>query len=230
MTYNVNYGIPGDPQSIQAIRDADPDLVFLQETTPAWEAALREALQPQYAHMRFEHHGRAGGLAVLSKVPLKIEILERSAPSGRFPAMRVLAQWPWGSFQALNVHLHPPASASGSFISGYFSTPKIRKAELKGFAKHLEPDLPTVVLGDFNESGGSAIKHLAKQGYGNALQEFQPGAKTWHWPTIVGEIYATLDHVMYDRRWVPLSTRVLKLGRSDHWPVLARLELVALPR
>lgn len=40
MTYNVNFGIAGDPETIEVIRGGGADVVFLQETTEAWEASL----------------------------------------------------------------------------------------------------------------------------------------------------------------------------------------------
>jgi len=45
MTYNVNYGIPGDPPTIAAMIAGRADAIFLQETTPAWEEALRAAAE-----------------------------------------------------------------------------------------------------------------------------------------------------------------------------------------
>ena len=41
MTYNVNFGIPGDAPTIAAIDAGRADVVFLQEINPAWERALR---------------------------------------------------------------------------------------------------------------------------------------------------------------------------------------------
>src|SRR5262245_52667158 len=40
MTYNVNFGLAGDPAGVAAIASASPDIVMLQETNDAWAAAL----------------------------------------------------------------------------------------------------------------------------------------------------------------------------------------------
>ena len=41
MTYNVNFGIPGDGPTLAAIEAGKADVVFLQEVNTGWERALR---------------------------------------------------------------------------------------------------------------------------------------------------------------------------------------------
>ena len=42
-TYNVNYGVAGDPDTRKTIAELDADVVFLQETNEAWGARARLA-------------------------------------------------------------------------------------------------------------------------------------------------------------------------------------------
>lgn len=225
MTYNVNFGLGGDPRTLAAIRRAGAELVFLQETTPAWERALRRQLGDDYPHMAFRHFGGAGGLAVLSKHPFRdggyIANLE-----GWFPAWRVIVRSPVGPLQVLQVHLRPPVSDGGSVLSGYFSTRGTRLKEIARFARRLNTRLPTLVLGDFNEdAGGRAIAHLKSKGMRSVLDEYQPDATTWRWTTSMGiEVTHTLDHIVYSEQLRPLDARVIHAGRSDHLPVVAIFE------
>ena len=53
MSYNVNFGIAGDPPSIAALAGAHPDIVVLQETNEVWEHALVDALGTRVPHRRF---------------------------------------------------------------------------------------------------------------------------------------------------------------------------------
>lgn len=229
MTYNVNYGLAGDPQTLDAIAAGDADLVFLQETTAAWETAIRAELSTVYPHMVFHHCCGAGGLAVLSRVPLlRADVLP--ADAGWFPAMRVEVRTDVGIVQVLDVHLRPAVSDSGSFVVGHFTTPKIRRAEIDAFAAHLSPDLPTLIVGDFNESSGGAVARLEGAGYTTALAEFAPSADTWRWSTSLGQISARLDHVMYDARLTPIDAKVLDAGRSDHLGVVVRFTLTPPPK
>ncbi len=127
MTYNVNYGLGGDPATLATIASGGADLVLLQETTPRWERALRGRLSHEYPHMAFVHAGGAGGLAVLSRHPFDTgEVLPPEV--GWFAAWRVIVQSPIGPVQALSVHLRPPVSDGGSFVAGYFTTDAVREA------------------------------------------------------------------------------------------------------
>ena len=55
MSYNVNFGIAGDRSSIDAIANAKPDLVLLQETNEEWQRALVARLGAEFPHQRFTH-------------------------------------------------------------------------------------------------------------------------------------------------------------------------------
>jgi endonuclease/exonuclease/phosphatase (EEP) superfamily protein YafD len=219
MTYNVNFGMAGDPATVDAVAQDDADVIFLQETTPQWEAALRARLAEAYPDMAFKQHPPAGGLAVLSKWP--IESIDYLPPRSWFPAARVVLQTAVGKVQVLNVHLRPPASDRGNVVSGYFSTPPIRREEISTFAVALDPDLPTLIVGDFNEDErGRAVNWLAEHGYRSALPQFAPHAKTWRWKTSVGTLRGRYDHLCYDARLTPLRVEVRSAGRSDHLPVV----------
>jgi endonuclease/exonuclease/phosphatase family metal-dependent hydrolase len=231
VTYNVNYGLAGDPKTIDAIEIAEGDVVLLQETNRTWEAALIRALGDRYPHRRFEHRPAAGGAAILSKHPIDaVEILDPSATGSWFPAMRAVVRTPAGPVQLLNVHLRPQLGESGSVVSGYFSTPPIRKAEIAGYLEELAPGLPTLIAGDFNEStGGRATDLLVDRGFVDALDELDSGAATWRWNTSVGTIESSLDRVLYRPAdgVKAIGAKVLKAGRSDHLPVVTVFELPA---
>ena len=114
------------------------------------------------------------------------------------------------------------SSAGERFVSGYFTTPRIRHREIKFFSTDLRPDLPTLVVGDFNEDhGGRVVDHLKKRGLQSALEQFHPNRDTWRWRTSLGVLTHTLDHVLYSKELRPLNCQVLQAGRSDHLPVVA---------
>jgi endonuclease/exonuclease/phosphatase (EEP) superfamily protein YafD len=220
MTYNVNFGIPGDPPTVAAIAAGKADVVFLQETTDAWEQSLHAALGAQYPTMYFRHWSGAGGLGVLSRLPVVSTELIRPEGEGWFPALRLVLQAPFGPLQVLVVHLRPPVTDGGSFVVGHFIIPKIHEAEIAHFADSLDARLPTLVVGDFNEEDGKAIAYLAELHMKSALPEFAPDRPTWHWPTSVWTFEGRFDHVVYDPRLTPLDVQVLDAGNSDHFPVV----------
>ena len=219
MTFNVNFALADDAPTVDAVAGADSDVIFLQETTPTWEASLRPRLSASHPHMVFKHHPGAGGLAVLSRYPLKqVEYLPEE---NWFPAARVVVQAPVGPLQVLSVHLRPPISDRGSVASGYFMTPPVRRREIETFFTALDPQIPTLIVGDFNEhEGGRALRWLRGRGMRSALPEFSPYAQTWRWQTSMLSVGGRYDHIVYDPRLEPLSVNVRRTGRSDHLPVV----------
>lgn len=221
LTYNVNFGLAGDEETLQAIVDADADLVLLQETTPVWAEAIRRRLGERYPHVVELGHVAAGGQMVLAKRPFDVKQTLPS-PSRWFPAMRLVAQTALGPVQVLNLHLHPPVSPSGSWVSGYFTTGPVRRAEIERFVQGLEPGLPTLFVGDFNEeANGDAIQFLKERGARDAVSDHLGSEPTWRWRVGGVTLRFQLDHVLYEGALRPVDVQIREAGRSDHLPVVA---------
>lgn len=227
MTYNVNYGNRDVPTTLDAIAEEDADIVLLQEVTAEWQRALAARFEKQYPVQVFRIHTRAaGGLAVLSKVPIKAEEVLPCPERGWFPAERLVLETGFGALQILNVHLRP-AIDGGSWFKGFLTTPPLRRREIETYWKKLARDLPTVIAGDFNEDPtGSAIAFLSRQGLARVPTE---GPTTWHYEHVAnGKSHDVLrmdiDHVMVDRSLVGRNGRVLDAGTSDHRPVVVTIE------
>jgi endonuclease/exonuclease/phosphatase family metal-dependent hydrolase len=228
MTYNVNFGLAGDRAGVEAIASASPDIVLLQETTPEWETALVDGLGARFPHHRFEatrNHWVAGGMGLMSRWPIvKVETLTDGG--GPFFAHRAIVDAPSGPIQLLNVHLRPPMSDGGSWVVGYFSTRGDREREANAHVAKLDPAIPTIIAGDFNEEDeGMALAVFGKRGFANALPEFQPDADTWHWDVNKDvRLRFRLDHVLHDRHFRAIDAAIVEAGRSDHVPVWVDLE------
>src|SRR5215831_11169826 len=89
MTYNVNFGIPGDGPTLAAIESGKADVVFLQEINRPWEQALRTHFGPAYPHMTFYPRGGAGGIGLMSRLPIGGKQLIAPEGDGWFPALRL---------------------------------------------------------------------------------------------------------------------------------------------
>jgi endonuclease/exonuclease/phosphatase family metal-dependent hydrolase len=221
MTWNVNFGLPPDAAALEILKNADVDVVLLQETTPAWHAALKTHLKRPFKYQRHHAHQAAGGLSVLSRYPIKHDELIANAVSW-FPAQRTVVKTPSGQVQTLNVHLRPPLDDGLKSVVAYFATKSIRGEEVQSFTAFLDPDIPAIVAGDFNEADGQAVAWLERDGFDGALQRYADDATTWRWPLpVAGEITGTLDHVFVDARLQTVDAWVLYDGQSDHFPVVA---------
>jgi endonuclease/exonuclease/phosphatase family metal-dependent hydrolase len=229
MSYNVNFGVAGDPSTIEAIEAAQPDIVFLQETNEVWQRTMVAKLGTMFAHHRFTHPESwpAGGMGLLSKYPVvSLQHLE-PPPGGYFFAWRVVLDTKLGRIQVLNVHLRPPMSDSGSWVVGYFSTRWNRLTEIEHHFAALDPKLPTIALGDFNEEAdGRAIQFLADRGFSNALAHLGIKTRTWEWPIKGMTLRFQLDHILHDDHFVPVTGAVVEAGRSDHKPLWVDFERI----
>jgi len=225
MTYNVNFGIAGDRATLDAIDRPDADVVLLQEVNRAWEDSLRARFTGKYPHQAYHgDDGYAAGFAILSKWP--IESIEQLPKVDWFPATRAIVRSPIGPVQFLNLHLRPPISNGGSVVSGYYSTRGNREREVQSYTTHLDENLPTLIVGDFNEGDdGRAVRYVESCGYTNALPEFAPRADTWHWPVGLLTLRGHYDHIFYNDDLYPLKVEVRKAGRSDHLPVVGEFTL-----
>lgn len=227
LSYNVNYGVAGAAELERIVREADADLVLLQETNQETERALAELARERYREARYHHPVKLlpEGLAVLSKLPIEEDELIPSAVDW-FPANRLVLRASWGRFEAVNTHLRPAISDSGSWVVGYFSTGHYRASEMKRVVARLDSELPTFFAGDFNESDdGDAISLLRERGFSPAIATSSPSTTTWRW--VGGSVPLELrldDVVAEDAGFKVVSAEVLRAGMSDHFPVKVVLE------
>jgi endonuclease/exonuclease/phosphatase (EEP) superfamily protein YafD len=224
MSYNVNFGLAGDLAAVDAIASAHPDVVFLQETNDAWAEVLARGRPQPYHRFTAPRGWPAGGMGVLSRLPI-ISIDELPSVDGPFFAWRVVLDAPGGRLQVLALHLRPPMSDDGSWLVGYFSTREARERELAWHVARLDPALPTLIVGDFNEEGdGRAVRYAADRGYTDAIGQLVGDRRTWEWPLGALTLRLQLDHILYEPRLVAVAAGVVEAGRSDHKPVWADIE------
>jgi endonuclease/exonuclease/phosphatase family metal-dependent hydrolase len=226
MTFNVNYGNPSPSEALDAIEKADVDVVLLQEVTSEWKRHLAARFAKLYPHQVFRIHTRAaGGLAILSKVPITAEEVLPSPERGWFPAQRVVLDTTFGALQVLNVHLRP-AIDGGSWIKGFMTTPPLRRREIEAYWRKLAKNVPTVVAGDFNEdTTGSALAYLTRQRLSRVATQ---GPTTWryqvHLKTGMSDLLKMdIDHVMIDPSLKARDAEVIDAGASDHRPVVVTI-------
>lgn len=225
LTYNVNYGGARPDLAVEIIRNSGAEIVCLQETTPQWAQYLRQALGRDYRFMQFRdsQYRMGGGLGFLAKVPAR-EVAYIPSETTWFDGWIMKFETALGPVQVINVHLRPPISDRGSWVSGYFTTDDDRQLEMEKFHARREPQTPTVILGDFNDGENSAVvRWLKGKGLSNALPQFDRYNPTWQWQTSVVTLKRRMDHIFYPPEFDCTAARVIPAGASDHFPVEAIL-------
>jgi endonuclease/exonuclease/phosphatase family metal-dependent hydrolase len=219
----VNWGGARADLAAEIIRRSRAEIICLQETTPQWEQYLRQTLGSDYrfAEFRDSKNRMGGGLAFLAKIPAR-EVAYVPSETGWFDGWIMKFETAIGPVQIINVHLRPPVSDSGSWVSGYFSTDQNRRQEMERFHGEREPRIPTLAVGDFNDGENSpVVRWLEGKGMVNALPQFDRNSPTWKWKTSVVTLKRRMDHILYSPELDCIAAKVIPAGASDHFPVEA---------
>ena len=186
-----------------------PDVAVVLEVSPAYAKGL-QALDA-YPHRHVVAQDDPFGIAVLSRHPLlKAATLRDDEGIARIEA---LVAWQGRQVAVIAVHPMPPISARYAAV---------RNAKLSAWARSAAAaGLPTLVAGDLNATPWSiAFNGLDALG----LRRATGVAPTWP-AALRGVAGIPIDHVLATRHWQRIaSARGPDLG-SDHFPVLARLQL-----
>ena len=225
LTYNLNWGAPKPELAAEVIRSSGAQIICLQETTQYWEQYLKQALAREYPYAEFRDSKTrpGGGLAFLSTRPFQ-EVAYVPSETGWFDGWIMKFETDLGPVQVINIHLRPPVSDRGSWVSGYFTTAQDRKREIELFYNEREPQTPTLVLGDFNDGEHSTVvQWLEDRGMRNALPQFDRHSPTWKWESSFVSFERRTDHILYSPEFDCANARVVPGGASDHSPVEAIL-------
>lgn len=230
-TYNVFIGVRDVKATVAAIRAGRADVVCLQETTDEWERHLRRELRRDYPHIAFRtlKASPQRGIGVLSKYPFE-EVAWIPSPLGWNYCRVVHVNVRGSKIQLLAVHLKPPFVDRKFRLSlrAALGTRSKHILEIKDAYKHVRGDLPTIVLGDFNEGKrGGAVKWLREEkGFRDAVTPFDPKTPSWHQDVGFAHPAARIDHILHSPHFVSEAGKVHQVGPSDHFPVTADLRLL----
>ncbi|MEM1374642.1 MAG: endonuclease/exonuclease/phosphatase family protein [Pseudomonadota bacterium] len=180
-----------------AIKDADPDVITLQEISLV-NAGLLTRLQGDYPHQHVCSFGQLYSMAVLSRLP-RTDRLPVCSPRRGLAAMEVMG--PDGPGWVASVHL-------------YWPWPYQQRPQSDGIARRIaELNGPVIVAGDFNQLPWSyAVRSIAQAG---GVTNLGPRRRTFE---VLG-MPLPIDHVL------AASGEVTRLGRvgSDHRALSARV-------
>ena len=196
-TYNINFANRRLDAVVDAIRRADADVVWLQETNDESAAVLRREFAGRYPHIRFYGSVRpyaAGGFALLSAFPLKREKF-MPAEHGLFGICTVEVQCGRREIQMLCVHLQPVLIPRGggsvlSVLQAFEAAEQTHRRETAEVLRHVRQDVPVAIVGDFNSGSTSHVPmRLTESGFTDsfaAANESPDDYPTWRWPTQFG--------------------------------------------
>jgi endonuclease/exonuclease/phosphatase (EEP) superfamily protein YafD len=186
-TYNLNWANGRGEQVLDAIKTADPDLICFQETTLQSERFLRKQLAKSHPHFHAAgHDGKyaAERFAFASRTELR-DVSFVPPNAGLFGYYTARMEFAGRTVHVVNVHLTPVLIQRGGGVrdalEAISNTEERHALEIATIAKAIDPQQPTIVVGDFNSiSTFQAPRRLVELGFIDAYASVHEDADTHH--------------------------------------------------
>jgi endonuclease/exonuclease/phosphatase (EEP) superfamily protein YafD len=201
------------------IREADADVVLLQEVSSSGAPQIRQAFAAEYPYMLLHPHPRYGthGQGILSKLPV---LEDRYYEDLRLGNQRTAVQWRGQSLVLYNVHPPHPGLGNGLF------DPAVRSDVLDTILEQAAAETaPVIIAGDFNMSDLSRDYDRFSSHYADAHRVAGWGMG-WTFPAdaLSPVPLLRLDYVFYSPGWQAVeSVRWPTSAGSDHYPLYVTL-------
>ena len=215
MLMNINAANGNTEKVLNAIRDASPDLLLLEEVTPKWAAELA-VLNEDYPHRIAEPQAGCFGIMLLSKVPLAHERVVNIGDSG-VPSIVTEVHFQQGTISLIGTHPLPPMGAE------YSNRRNMQLIELPYTVMNQKH--PVLLIGDLNVSPFSYWfrRVVSESGLKNSMKGFgfQPS-----WPSGNRFLRIPLDHVLHSPGILIHNRMVGGDVGSDHFPVIVDFSIL----
>jgi vancomycin resistance protein VanJ len=238
LTYNIHNEIAQLDSVVEVIRQADADLVAIQELSAEAAQAFARDLISQYPY-QVMHPNTFIGQGALSKYPLNSDEYWRNTDLAvSLGHERVEIDFKGQVITLYNTHpIHPFFTTPGQIYNDY-----LRGREIDSVLARAEKDsTPILIAGDFNMNDQSDdYRKIAASyrdtfrevgwGFGFTFPDFRSGgARPAILPFVRTPLLARIDYVFHNGDFQGIEARVWPTsGGSDHRPVFARLALLPL--
>ncbi|MFE7775441.1 endonuclease/exonuclease/phosphatase family protein [Streptomyces sp. NPDC057445] len=216
LTSNVEFG-RATPDLIEAVRREKPDLVFVQECSPACAEALGTRLsRADYPYRRIVERRLAAGSAILSVHPLTL-VTPGIPGELAMPGAEALIGGRTVRLQL--AHPLPPVPGGTGAWRRELDRVRAYAAGSRG--------TPTILAGDFNASQDhAAFRRVLDAGSLHDSARIAGASRTPTWPaTVPRPLGAQIDHVLVSGDFGVTGVRFLDFADTDHRALLVDLEL-----
>ena len=218
MSYNL-HGIPEVGEIVEVIRRENPDVLLIQECSPALCSPLFHGLDDLYPYkdMVIKDFGQAA----FSRYPMK----RTSAEVDQGRTQKLIIKAPQGLAAVWNIHPIPP----------FLIPPEQYDAQISALAADIAREKgPLIVAGDLNATDQSEAyrkinRYLTdaywEAGWGVGFSYPAPPYTFMDSGFQVGPVWR-IDHIFHSEEFIPTNAYILKdSGGSDHFPIVAEFSL-----
>lgn len=242
LTYNVlDLGV-ASPNVVTTIRQANADIVAIQELNPPTARLIARELAREYPYQLLNPQTNTRGMGLISRMPMRAT---GESLAGEWVGVPQIASVTWGdrTITVINAHPAPTNFAPRDY---FFAAEQVeasireRERDIQVIANSaINRITPTIVLGDFNtpeQSMGydilarNLVDAWRARGWGLGHTFPAPNERGESRLAIVGIGIPTwlvrIDYVFHSRDWETVSAQIGPWdGVSDHRPVVATLKL-----
>jgi len=217
----ITLNCAGHVDPTEAVKDYEPDIVFLQEMPHAYHLKrLIDQLYNGHGDYRYDPSKRCA-------IIVRGKIADEN-PIAKYRSQLVTVDMPSGlRLQLLNVHLQPAATNLRLFSRDcwreHSANRLLRQIELTYALQLLKtrteyPRIPALIAGDFNAPANDAVYKLLEPEFKDAFNEAGSGwGNTYHRALPMLRI----DHIYASDKLVPARARAVTNSDSDHRMVVA---------
>ena len=235
-TFNINYANTRGDQVLEAISEASPDILCLQETTLQSEGWLRKQLADSYPEFpSVGHEGKyyAERFGFASKHK-PAEVGYHPPKSGLFGFYEATYTLHDRKVRIVNVHLSPFGIPRGAGLTDALAaiskTEAKHSTEIDAILDSIDPETPTVICGDFNSlSTFKAPSSLVEHGFIDSFASLHDNPDqhvTWHWPSRPIPLRFRIDYIFHSKHFRTTESAVIEKQGSDHFMVVSELTFV----
>lgn len=199
----------------EEVRRLDPDVVVMEEVTPAWYEAL-EPIRKKYPYVLETLHKSELGIMIMSKIPLsQTELIDFN--DARLPSLVTALEFEGQTITLIATHPLSPRNRTKS---------RLRNDQLYAIARAFkEHENPLIMVGDLNITSFSPVfkKFMEQIDLYDSRKGFgvQPS-----WPAQAWAILrVTIDHCLLSPDFQVSHREIGRYVGSDHLPVFVKVNI-----
>lgn len=229
LTYNLFFKNKNPDVILNQIKETDPDVLIVQELTPAWVGILSKSLGQIYPYKKIYADKGTHGIGVYSKYKLSNDTLllnDSKKPFAQIVDVRVLNK----KIQIINTHTASPAAAvehPENFLSLFSTNYSLREIQFDKIELALkkDPSDACILIGDLNTTPYEPIYRDLRTAWVDVFTEVGEGPNKTFPNTGRSKPFLTLDYILIKGAIAPVSAKVLNSGSSDHLGLVGKVKI-----